>query len=489
MGRENPVGSILVLSGDNAVLAAGSRMSALAVGQMGIFNAHTGLSIDGSVAVNNKDIILAVGVNRSGAGGGATLEDVVTSAGQVIQVRNATAWTARAYLSPLPKIIDVSNFSAKCNTDYALKVEFRNQKNYMLNGYNALTKTFTFHTGCCDETDCASCPEGDCIELALGLAAAINADVDDLSTASFFVNKINATGGGAPTADGNVVVTINGHATTVALLDADTLNEAVAKIVAAVNADADATVVGTAAAAVMSFYPKKTVHGGTGTFVYTTALAGLTMGTIVAETKTLIADAAAVATFTAAVPRVCIGIRITGNTDTAPTFNGSIPLKYDAPRGHNLIVSLIEGVGVCNGTVTTIQELRYEEGAGIDVKLQEYIVGGFNGRPGPYRTSAVTGLARGTTDNFASITATYSLFTLTYNQESVAGWHEHHNDLECIIAVPCASSTTIASIATMFDLIFLQFPAITNDIATFDCTNVNTNVINDVTKDGIGSLT
>jgi hypothetical protein len=484
MGRENPVSRILVTSGDQALLAAGSRMDALAVGQLGIFNIHTGLSVDGSVPANAKDIQLAVGVNRSGGG---TIEDIETSAGQVIQVRNVTGYTAKPYISPLPKIVEISGFTAKCETSYAIKMEFRNQKNYMLAGFNALMKTFNYRTACCVGEPCISCADGDANELALGMAKAINGDVDKLATASFFVNRIQATVGAEPTAAGNIVVTLAGHPTTVAIVDADTVTTAAAKIVAAVNADADALVTGTSALGVMSFYPKAFVVGSTQTLVYTTPVAGMTITTIVPAAKVLVADAAAAASFIAAVPGVALGIRITGNTDPAPKFNGNVPIKYDANRGHEILVALIDGFN-CNGVVTTIQNLRYEEGAGEDVFLEEYMAGGFNGRPGPYRISSVTGLERGNTDHFASKTAKYSKVTLTYNQESYAGWGEYKNDLETIVAIPCADATTIASLATMFDAIFTQFGAMTNDLTGWDCTNVSVNAINDVTADGIELL-
>ena len=72
MATTNPVFQVLVPSGNAALLAAGSTPSSLAVGQLGIFNLHTGLSIDGTALADARDIFMAVGLNLSGAGGGAT---------------------------------------------------------------------------------------------------------------------------------------------------------------------------------------------------------------------------------------------------------------------------------------------------------------------------------------------------------------------------------------------------------------------------------
>lgn len=481
MSTTNPVFQVLVPTGNQAILPAGSREDALAVGQLGFFNYHTGLSVDGSTPQNGEDLYISVGVNRSG---GSTIEDIVRSSGQVIQKRNMKSITLKPHVTSQPKIVEVAGYIAKCETDYAIKVEFRGQKSYMTNGFGQFTKTFTFRTGCCTDIDCESCPKGDCNELAVGMAAAINADVEKLVTASLFINRINATVATEPTASGDIVVTIAGIATTVAILDADTVTTAAAKIVAAVNANPLSKVVGTSALGVMSFYPKATVVGATDTFVYTIALAGLTITTIVAATKIDVTDAAA---FRAAVTGACMGIRLTGGTDAAVPMNGSIPIKYYNPRGFDFLVSLVQGFN-CNGTQTLIQSLRYEEGAGQELQFLEYIAGGWNGKPGPYRVSSVTGLQRGNYDYFSVATAKYNVISLTYDQFSVGGWLEYLNNLETIIAIPCADTTTLVGFFAVSDLIYTQLRPMTNDAAGIDCTNISVNATNNVEIDGIESL-
>jgi len=81
MSANNPVFQVLVPTGDQVVLPAGSPVTALAVGQIGVFSATTNLSQDATTIVNERAIFLAVGVDTAG---GTTLDDVATSAGQNI---------------------------------------------------------------------------------------------------------------------------------------------------------------------------------------------------------------------------------------------------------------------------------------------------------------------------------------------------------------------------------------------------------------------
>lgn len=480
MATTNPVNQVLVTSGDQGLLAAGSRPDALAIGQLGVFNYHTGLSVDGTVPADARDIFLAVGVDPNGVG---SIQDIVTSAGQVIQVRNAKSLTYNAYKTALPKIVDVAGFVAKCETSYALKIEFRNGQIYAENGYNGFFKTFSVYTGCCAD-QCVDCGDGDCNEISQGMVNQINADPDKLVTASYVVNAITATVAAEPTAAGTIVVTIGTTAYNVAIVDADTVTTAAAKIVAVINTQAGSPYYASNVAGVMTIYPKKSINDSTETLVYTTPVAGMTITPIVAATKTAVANPT---TFIAANPGVCLSIRLTSNPVPKNAARGSINLKYVANRETDMLVSLIDGF-TCNGTVDVIQNLRKVEGDGYDLRYSEYIAGGWNGKPGPYRTSDLTGTERAGFVYYTSLTGTYNVFGLTYDQFSVGGWLEYLNNLETIIAVPCADTTTQAAIATVFDLIFTQFGGMAGDVAANDgCTNVATSALTPAT-DGIESL-
>lgn len=479
MATTNPVFQVLATSGDQAILAAGSRPDALAVGQLGIFNYHTGLSIDGTVPANAKDIVIMVGIDPDGVG---SLQDIRKSAGQMIQVRNAKSLTVKGYLAEIQKVVEVTGFKAKCDTDYALKLEFRNHQIYGLQGTNQFAKTFAYRTSCCTDT-CDTCPTGDTVELAKGLADNINADADGLVVAALFGNKRLATVNTAPTADGTILVAIGTETFEVAILDADTATQVAAKIAAAINATTGSAYVAGSAAAVLTVYTKVASSnpaglisisdaGGTGMTIDTTSVANET-----------ITDTEA---FSAAYPGAGLGIRITGVAQARPNFNGSIPVKY-FKQGTDFTVSTVLDAGFnCNSTITTITEAQFPEGKGLDLAQLEYVAAGHNGSI--YRQSALLGLEKGDMESIVVKATNYNVVSLTYDQLSVAGWDEHLNNLETIIAIPCADTTTLTGLATVLDLIFTQFGAMANDVAAMDCTNTQVHTIDNPATDGIESL-
>jgi hypothetical protein len=324
-----------------------------------VFNRHTGaaLSTTSNVADSN-DFFIAVGINRDG---GNTLQDLNQSAGQFIQANGVTGYTLRNYSAALPKIVDITNFKIKCDTEYGIKVEFRNSAVYLEYGYTQFTKSWQAVSGCCTE-DCVDCDAaGDCVELAGQLIDQINNDPDKLLLAQY----IDYT-----TDPENPVV------------------------VAAAD---------------------------------------------VAQWKEDNAD-------------LCLGIRLTSIPVSMDTY-GSINLQYYNPRGTNILVMPNEGFA-CNVTTTTVQELKYEEGNGIDLQEMEYVAGGWNGKPGPYRVSEVTNSPRKGIEYFASATGKYHQLSLNYDLESQSNFRQYQNNLMTVLAVPCADTTaTLAPLVAILDRI------------------------------------
>jgi len=280
-------------------------------------------------------------------------------------------------------------------------------------------------------------------------------------------------------------VTIGGVAYSVPVVNGDTVATVAGKIVAVINASSSANYYGVATGAAMKFYAK-TEGVSTDTFALTSANGtGVTVGSIVAYTKTTV-TAANIPAFAAATPGVCLGVRLTSVPLAIKAFC-SVNIKYRKLRATNLIVSLVDGFS-CGATITTVQELQYSEGKGSDVKQLEYVDGGFNGKPGPYRVSELTNLPREGFVYYASSSVNYTLVDLTYDQMSVGGWLEYLNNLETVIAIPCADSTTLTGLIAVLDAIFTQFAPNTNDAAAIDCTNVGTSVGNSYATDGIESI-
>lgn len=170
--RNNDVFQVLVTRDNQAVLAAGNTVSDLNPGQIGVFDANTHLSV---TATAPREFYFALGIDRTGSG---NLEDIKESAGQLIQRKGIFNYSFKPHSAGQPMIVMVKDYKGECETDYAVKVEFRNSRIYRIQGFNQFSKTYAVRTSCCD---CASgCGSGDANELTNLLVAEINLDEDGL---------------------------------------------------------------------------------------------------------------------------------------------------------------------------------------------------------------------------------------------------------------------------------------------------------------------
>jgi hypothetical protein len=176
----NRVSTIMATKGNGSPLAINKKVNELAVGQIGVFNAETNLSLSVASPVSNaKNFYIAVGVDTTG---GSTTNDIVKSSGNYINMNEITNISFRCYSPHQGEIIDVINFVANCQTQYSVNIKLNVAAARVTYGFNLPGKTYNYVTSCCN--DCGSgCPSGDCNELALGLVTAINNDVDGLFAA------------------------------------------------------------------------------------------------------------------------------------------------------------------------------------------------------------------------------------------------------------------------------------------------------------------
>lgn len=183
--RNNDVYSVLVTKGNSAILAKDNAVEDLNPGQLGFFDADKNVSIDATTTALPRNFYIAVGIDRSGSG---SLEDIRTSAGQIIQRKNVSDITYRPHTAGQPMIVTVGGYSAKCDTDYGIRVEFRNSRIYKIQGYNQFSKAYVVRTGCCD--DCAEgCDSYDANYLSLLLAAEITKDEANLLVAEIVARQ------------------------------------------------------------------------------------------------------------------------------------------------------------------------------------------------------------------------------------------------------------------------------------------------------------
>lgn len=344
MSRNNDVFQILVTKGNEPVLPANKKLDELKPGQIGIFDANTNLSSVGASPL--KEFYLAVGVDRDGDG---VSESINTSAGQIIQFENIRFTSNKPYVAPKPMVAEITDLKPTCNSDYSIKLEFRNIEIYKKQGYNQYTHTYSVKTAPCD--DCEDCSSEDCNELVKLLVKAVNADTHGLV-------KAEAINGGAVVTDIDAFIATN----------------------KAVNEDDDKT------------------------------------------------------------NDVCLSIRLT-SIPTAISKFYSINTRYYHPRQTVIIPSLVDDFRY-SGEVTITQEATFEEGSGYDIKQKEYHAGSWNGKPGPYKTYSVTGLAREGFEYFADQNVNYDQLSITYDQASSSGWLEYLNNLATEIAIPSTDTIT-----------------------------------------------
>jgi hypothetical protein len=191
MSANNPVFQVLIPLDDQRTLGPGNTVTSLAPGQIGVFSATTGLSQDATTVVNERAIFLAVGIDNTGTG---TVDDIATSAGQLIPRNAIDDYSFRCYNPEQPNIVDITDFTnVECETTYSFKIEFRgNSQAYQMYGFNQFSKVFSVTTPCCGAG--CDCPSGDCNKLAELFVNAVNADKDGI----VFANYLDYTTGPTP---------------------------------------------------------------------------------------------------------------------------------------------------------------------------------------------------------------------------------------------------------------------------------------------------
>jgi hypothetical protein len=169
--RNNVVFNVLPISSNTAILPKNSTMEALLAvpGKVGFFDAETNVSVD-ATSTKPKKFYAAV----STANG-----TFRKSAGQYIQTKGIINLTERAYQAGSPMVVTIDMPKAKCDTEYGIRVEFRNSRIYRFQGYNQYSKAFIVKTPCCD--DCADdCNSYDVNLLLQALRNRVNLDNDNV---------------------------------------------------------------------------------------------------------------------------------------------------------------------------------------------------------------------------------------------------------------------------------------------------------------------
>jgi hypothetical protein len=174
--RNNDVFSVLPVA-DCDLLAAGDSVEDLLPGQLGAFDAETNLAVDAFTNPMPKEIFFALAYTTDSG-----TVDYRFSAGQMIQRKNVVGKTIKDCSAGAPMKVTVGNFKAECDTEYGIRVEFRNSRISRIQGYNQFSKVYMVTTPCCD--DCAEgCGSIDANTLTQQFIATVNADEANLLVA------------------------------------------------------------------------------------------------------------------------------------------------------------------------------------------------------------------------------------------------------------------------------------------------------------------
>ena len=177
---------------------------------------------------------------------------------------------------------------------------------------------------------------------------------------------------------------------------------------------------------------------------------------------------------------VKLGVRITSIPQKINKYMG-IDTKYFHMRETFLVPSKLIGFE-CNGEFSVKQTAKVTQGLGYDIQYLEYLAGGWNGNPGPYRTYKVNGLAKPIT-YVAETNTQYGILALTYDQFSVGGWLEYLNNEASIIAIPQTDSVTRASLLGVIDKLakLSNFDELADDAASYNVATPETDGLGDST--------
>lgn len=141
--KNNPVFQVLVTS-NGALLAAGAALETLAVGQLGVFDAQTNLSVDVAMNVPER-FYFAVGIPNSQG----TLGDIRKSTGEYIRQSKVNSVLAKSPVAAQPQIhsFDLAGFVPAASKDYVFRFTFMSASTMYMQGFNHPVKSFTVSTG------------------------------------------------------------------------------------------------------------------------------------------------------------------------------------------------------------------------------------------------------------------------------------------------------------------------------------------------------
>lgn len=176
-----------ILTAASILTTAGQTVESLANGQIGVFDANTGLSIVPTAAnANTYKQVLIVVKNTDGT--------IDKNAGFTIQTPHIKYVTATCPKAGVDPVLEFVFDNVKCDSDYGIKIAVEDPQTIFMMGRSLNAKSYVIHTDCCQDEGCTDCKgPADAKEVIIKLWQAINKDTDGGKISATVVDSDNAT--------------------------------------------------------------------------------------------------------------------------------------------------------------------------------------------------------------------------------------------------------------------------------------------------------
>ena len=160
--------NVLVTSGNQGLGA--STIDVLNPGQVGFFNAVTHTNITSKVEAERDGFYIVLGVDKDNDG---NIDDTRRNYNKIFP-KNFVSYTQKCYQAYQPKIIRFKGCIISFDTDYLLKLDFRNNSLYVTNGQIPADKLIAYRTEPCPDT--ATCQHPDIAKMYKDILSQVNDD-------------------------------------------------------------------------------------------------------------------------------------------------------------------------------------------------------------------------------------------------------------------------------------------------------------------------
>lgn len=177
----NPTFRVLTTNANSGLLANGTNVADIALGQIGVVNADTNVGMNIAAADDADAFYIAIGIDSDGDG---VVDDIYRTPN--IRKDEITNYDVQCYAYPAPARQVITGIEPECGKEYMVKVQAFNGSTMITHGFNDVVKTFSLTVECCDTPLTAN-------QFAVKLVDLINADDEGLFVAKLVDPADNST--------------------------------------------------------------------------------------------------------------------------------------------------------------------------------------------------------------------------------------------------------------------------------------------------------